>query len=136
VPDLVDACLDLLLDGATGLWHLANQGSVSWIELARMAADRAGLDAARIVTRKPEASKGIAPRPVYSVLGSERGLLLPTLESGLGRYFAEVDHRPCTPVRQPVALARPAPAKSVAERAGAAYEAFHRYNLPALHCVR
>src|SRR3954471_10498350 len=28
VPDLVNASLDLLIDGETGIWHLANQGAV------------------------------------------------------------------------------------------------------------
>ena len=30
VPDLTHAALDLLIDGEGGLWHLANQGAVSW----------------------------------------------------------------------------------------------------------
>jgi dTDP-4-dehydrorhamnose reductase len=30
-----------------------------------------------------------APRPRYSVLGSERGFLLPTLEAALDRYLVE-----------------------------------------------
>ena len=30
VPDLVNAALDLLIDGETGIWHLANRGAVSW----------------------------------------------------------------------------------------------------------
>src|SRR5205085_8825757 len=34
VPDLCHAALDLLIDGETGLWHLANQGAVSWVALA------------------------------------------------------------------------------------------------------
>ena len=38
VPDLVDACLDLLIDGESGLWHLANAGDVSWAEFAPQAA--------------------------------------------------------------------------------------------------
>lgn len=38
VRDLVNASLDLLIDGASGIWHLANDGDVSWSELARKAA--------------------------------------------------------------------------------------------------
>ena len=34
VPDLVHATLDLLLDDARGIWHLANPGAVTWSELA------------------------------------------------------------------------------------------------------
>ena len=33
-----------LLDGEKGIWHLTNQGAVSWHDLAREAAARAGLD--------------------------------------------------------------------------------------------
>lgn len=40
VPDLVQATLDLLLDGETGVWHLTNQGAVSWYDLAQDVADR------------------------------------------------------------------------------------------------
>ena len=38
VPDLVHANLDLLLDDARGIWHLANPGAVTWSELALIAA--------------------------------------------------------------------------------------------------
>jgi len=35
VPDLVNVALDLLIDGTDGIWHLANEGDISWSELAR-----------------------------------------------------------------------------------------------------
>ncbi|MDB5941767.1 MAG: putative b-glycosidase, Glycoside Hydrolase Family 1 [Ramlibacter sp.] len=89
VPDLVSASLDLLIDGESGLWHLANRGAVSWAELARMAAEVAGLDAG-LVSPLPAVSLGqIAPRPAYSALGSERGVLMPSLEDGLVRYLGD-----------------------------------------------
>jgi dTDP-4-dehydrorhamnose reductase len=88
VPDLVNACLDLLIDGECGLWHLANQGALSWAELARRAALLAGLDAG-LVEARPASSLGlVAPRPAYSALASERGSLLPPLESALTRYMS------------------------------------------------
>ncbi|HEU0135509.1 MAG TPA: SDR family oxidoreductase, partial [Allosphingosinicella sp.] len=34
VPDLCHAALDLLVDGETGLWHLANDGELSWFDFA------------------------------------------------------------------------------------------------------
>src|SRR3954470_20508702 len=49
VPDLVNASLDLLIDGETGIWHLANQGAVSWGELACRVAERGGFDPERVV---------------------------------------------------------------------------------------
>src|ERR1051325_5249871 len=43
VPDLVDASLDLLIDGERGVWHLSNRGALSWAELARLARRLAGV---------------------------------------------------------------------------------------------
>jgi dTDP-4-dehydrorhamnose reductase len=91
VPDLVDAVLDLLIDAERGVWHLANAGAVTWAELAREAAGRAGLDASLVIAQSGGALERMAPRPAYSVLGSERGALLPTLDDALGRYFTQYD---------------------------------------------
>lgn len=91
VPDLVHACLDLLLDGTSGIWHLANVGALTWADLARLAAERAGLSAAGVVGCPIESFGLAAARPRYSVLGSERGQLLPHLEDALDRYLREVD---------------------------------------------
>ena len=89
VPDLAGATLDLFIDGERGIWHLANRGQVSWAELARLAARRAGLSADRVEGRSLDQLNLPAPRPRYSVLGSERGFLLPTLEAALDRYLVE-----------------------------------------------
>jgi dTDP-4-dehydrorhamnose reductase len=89
VPDLVHATLDLLVDGESGIWHLANRGAVTWSSLAAMAAEAARLDT-RLVRAVPGASLGyIAVRPRFSALGSERGRLMPTLEEGIERYIRE-----------------------------------------------
>ncbi len=91
VPDLVGATLDLLIDGEHGVWHLANPGAITWAEFARYAASLAGLDASR-VTPRPTKSLGLAAlRPTYSVLGSERGRLLPPLENAVPRYLQECE---------------------------------------------
>lgn len=89
VPDLVNASLDLLIDGECGLWHLANKSAIAWAELARMAASLAGVDASRIEARPTRELGLTAPRPIYSVLGSERGVLLPSLDNAMSRYFDE-----------------------------------------------
>jgi dTDP-4-dehydrorhamnose reductase len=61
---------------------------VSWAQLACRAAELAGLDGG-LVGPRPGAALGLtAARPRYSVLGSERGTLLPPLEDALARYFA------------------------------------------------
>lgn len=89
VPDLVNGTLDLLIDGESGIWHLANRGAVSWSELACMAAEAARLDTG-LVQAVPGATLGwVAARPRFSALGSERGIVMPTLDDGLQRYLAE-----------------------------------------------
>ncbi|HYF62096.1 MAG TPA: sugar nucleotide-binding protein [Herpetosiphonaceae bacterium] len=87
LPDLVQATLDLLLDGETGIWHLANQGGMTWATLARQVASMSGLDAAGIEGRPRARLDWPARRPGYSVLGSERGQLLPALDTALARYL-------------------------------------------------
>jgi dTDP-4-dehydrorhamnose reductase len=95
VPELVNACLDLLIDGERGLWHLANSGAVTWAEFARLAARLAGLDASLVVGRPARLLGLAAPRPAYSALASERGAMLRPLEEALERYVRE---RACGPV--------------------------------------
>ena len=76
VPDLVHATLDLLLDEEKGIWHLTNQGAVSWHELACQVADRAKLDANRIIVPDDDVSTDTS-------LTSKRGLLLRPLEGAI-----------------------------------------------------
>jgi dTDP-4-dehydrorhamnose reductase len=83
VPDLVNVSLDLLIDEEHGVWHLANQGSYTWADLARLAADMASLDTSFVVPRPMQAFGWAAARPVYSVLGSKQGNLLPSVEARL-----------------------------------------------------
>jgi dTDP-4-dehydrorhamnose reductase len=82
VPDLAHAALDLLVDGAGGVWHLANQGAVSWFAFARLLAQAAGLDA-ESVRKAPEASQATR----ITALASERGRVMPSLEHGIDRYL-------------------------------------------------
>jgi dTDP-4-dehydrorhamnose reductase len=89
VPDLVEAALTLLVDGAEGLWHLANAGAVSWADLARCAAQRAGISTASLVGCPSAALALAACRPTNSALTSERGAMLPPLEEALARYVAD-----------------------------------------------
>ena len=79
VPDLVHAALDLLLDEETGIWHLTNQGAVSWHELAREAAAMAKVDRHRI-----RGANG-GPR-IDTSLSSSRGLLLRPLTQALDEF--------------------------------------------------
>jgi dTDP-4-dehydrorhamnose reductase len=92
VPDLAHAVLDLLVDGERGLWHVANPGAIAWSALAREAARLGGYDPGLV------RETGDAPA-LDTALTSERGVLLPPLESALDRFFrdSEVDwaqHQP------------------------------------------
>jgi dTDP-4-dehydrorhamnose reductase len=89
VPDLVHATLDLLVDDEKGIWHLTNQGSITWADFAYETAERIGLDDALIDAVPLQDLNYPARRPHNSVLGSEKGHLLPTLESALQRFFDE-----------------------------------------------
>jgi dTDP-4-dehydrorhamnose reductase len=89
VVDLVHAVLDLLVDGESGVWHLANRGAVTWAELAHLAAEVAGLKSGRIEAHPSHGLGRPARRPRYSVLGSERGALMPSLEDALQRFMQD-----------------------------------------------
>lgn len=86
VPDLVHEVLNLLIDGASGLWHLVNPGALSWNDLALRAARLAGYHE-DLITLPPA-------QPVLSTaLTSERAVLLPPLDGALERFLrdSEVD---------------------------------------------
>ncbi|WP_027483600.1 family 1 glycosylhydrolase [Deinococcus pimensis] len=89
LPDLVHTSLDLLIDGERGVWHLANQGASSWADVTRRLAELLNLPGDAIRDTPHETLGWIAPRPQFSVLRSERGLVMPTLESALERYAAD-----------------------------------------------
>ncbi|MEH2444292.1 MAG: family 1 glycosylhydrolase [Nostoc sp.] len=89
IPDLVHTSLDLLIDGEKGLWHLANKSAVAWSDLARLAAKKAGVSVSNLIACPTQELGWIAPRPAYSVLGSDRGELMPHLDSAISRYLEE-----------------------------------------------
>jgi dTDP-4-dehydrorhamnose reductase len=82
VPDLVHGVLDLLIDGGTGLWHITNPGAISWRDLAVRAAEGAGFSADRVAPAPDGA-------PLNTALATERGILLPPLESAIERFFRD-----------------------------------------------
>jgi dTDP-4-dehydrorhamnose reductase len=94
LPDLVNSCLDLLIDGESGLWHLSNVGAISWADLARTAARLAGVDDRAVEAVPAAAMQWRAQRPSFSALGSRRGALLPALDDALARYLADVGGAP------------------------------------------
>jgi dTDP-4-dehydrorhamnose reductase len=90
VPDLVNAALDLLIDGERGLWHLVNDGRLSWAELVRHAARLAKVSTAQLQSDSWRTFDLAARRPPFSVLASERGIVMPNLEDALARYVAAI----------------------------------------------
>src|SRR5215212_813112 len=86
VPELVHACLDLLIDGERGIWHLTNQGEVSWFDFANQFIRTAGLSDTYLRSAPLEHLPLVAKRPRYSVLSSERGLLLSDLQDAIYRF--------------------------------------------------
>lgn len=101
VPDLVHAALDLLLDGESGIRHLANPDPITWGDLARRVAKHANLNARLIDPWPATTFNYVARRPAYSALGTERGLVMPSLDDALGRYLLE--RRAATPEQAAVA---------------------------------
>ncbi|MDB4973181.1 MAG: hypothetical protein JWN48_1522, partial [Myxococcaceae bacterium] len=93
VPHLTHACLELLIDGARGIWHLANQEPVTWYQLAERAARLTGISTERLLACKIDELGMAARRPAYSVLSSERAWLMPLLDEGLAQYAAQVEGR-------------------------------------------
>jgi dTDP-4-dehydrorhamnose reductase len=93
IPDLVNASLDLLIDAESGIWHLSNPSEITWSELAIAVVQKFNMDSSLVIPT-PSCKLGyIAERPMYSVLGSERGILLPDLDHAINRYVREVDLR-------------------------------------------
>jgi dTDP-4-dehydrorhamnose reductase len=90
VPDLVHASLDLLIDGASGRWHLANAGGVSWADFARQVAIGAGLDPRRVEAWYEVQCDDCAHLPPLGTeLTSEKATLMPSFESALSRFLRE-----------------------------------------------
>lgn len=86
VPHLVHAALDLLVDGERGIWHLANQGAVTWHEFGRRVARAAGMPEELVTPCSTRELWGPAIRPPYSALGTVRGSLLPPLDEAIAAF--------------------------------------------------
>jgi dTDP-4-dehydrorhamnose reductase len=104
VPDLVNVTLDLLIDQASGIWHVSNGEPVTWADFARRAAEAAGVRADSLVPCRSDALHYRAARPAYSALGSARSTLMPSLADALRRYV-EACGEPGGPRAHPLAAA-------------------------------
>jgi dTDP-4-dehydrorhamnose reductase len=76
--------------GDVGILHTTGPGDCSWYELAIEVFHRAGMRT-RVVPTTSDRFPRPAPRPAYSVLGSERdpAIVLPPWHEGLDAYLAE-----------------------------------------------
>jgi dTDP-4-dehydrorhamnose reductase len=90
VPDLCHSVLDLLIDAETGLWHLSNDGAVSWAEFAERIAMACGLDSSLVERVSGEDLGWTAPRPERCALASERGSPMPSLDGAIERFAQAV----------------------------------------------
>jgi len=82
--DLARGTMQVLDDGLTGILHLANQGALSWFELARIVFEMGGFDSHAVEPCASSEFPRPAPRPANSVLNSERvGDVLPHFETEL-----------------------------------------------------
>jgi dTDP-4-dehydrorhamnose reductase len=89
VPELVNTAIDLVIDEANGIWHVANKGTISWAELALEVCRRSHYQTS-LITPVPYASMNkMALMPADSSLTSEHGQFLSTLERALDKYFNE-----------------------------------------------
>ena len=88
VPDLVNAALDLLIDGEHGIWHVANEGALTWHEFGCRLARETGLPEDLVIPCARHDLWTPAIRPPYSVLGSARGVLLPPLDTAIIAFAA------------------------------------------------
>jgi dTDP-4-dehydrorhamnose reductase len=86
VPDIAHRAIDLLIDGESGIWHLANDGALGWADFVEQAALSIGHDCRLVRRCRRSVLYELAPRPSNSALVSERGRALPTLENALARF--------------------------------------------------
>ena len=99
VPHLCDAVLDLLIDGATGLWHLAGDTPMSWYDFARRLAECCELDGGLIERVSPEMLGWVAERPLYAALGTSRGRRMPRLDVAIEQFRHRLPQLQRSPIR-------------------------------------
>lgn len=88
---LAPALVALAAAGHTGVFHGAGGGRCTWNDLASETFSRAGVDC-RATPTTSEAFKRPAPRPAWSVLGTERdpGVRLPPWTEGVQGHLDEI----------------------------------------------
>lgn len=94
VPHLCDTTLDLLIDAASGIWHLSNHAPLSWFAFAQQLAARCGMDSTLVQKSEPARPAAPATRPAYAALGTSRGVLLPSLDEAIDHFSWNIPPMP------------------------------------------
>ncbi len=94
VPHLVQASLDLLIDDAAGIWHLANKDCLTWYGFAKKIIRYTALNDEMLVAgyNMPTDAKS----PAFSALGSSKYNLMPSLDEAINHYFSTIQSKPET----------------------------------------
>jgi dTDP-4-dehydrorhamnose reductase len=92
--DLAKTTLKLLgLNAPSGVYHLANEGFMSWYDFARKILKFANLKN-QVIPLKGQATARELKRPRFSALAntqaSKLGIVMPTIEDGLKKYLKEI----------------------------------------------
>lgn len=89
--DLADALRALIATHAHGLYHVVDDGAVSWYDFAREAARQAAVEVA-IEPIEASAWKAAAVRPRFSALSTAKlagvGIAMPSWRAGIAAYLA------------------------------------------------
>ncbi len=93
LPEVLDHCLDLLIDGEAGVWHLTHQESLSCAEFVRLVARTAGLNFSLVEGKPAGDFTWQSQRPRLSALATERGALLKPISRGIDNFLAQYQRR-------------------------------------------
>ncbi|MDQ6762780.1 MAG: sugar nucleotide-binding protein, partial [Bacteroidota bacterium] len=108
VPHLAEALLTLLIDDEKGIWHLANEGAITWKDFAVRIAAMAGYNPGLINGKSMQQINNRATIPLYSVLASKRGSLMPSLDQAINCFFKEC-------ITLPTCVLLPQPRENIAD---------------------
>ena len=102
VIDAAEATRQILERGIEpGLYHLVNSGRCTWLEFAREAAVRLGVEGRLVPVRMGDFQMA-AERPLYCALSNDKlaaaGVAMPTWQDALGRYLDRLRHDLAHPV--------------------------------------
>ncbi len=89
LPDLIDTTLDLLTNKESGIWHISNDGEVTPQEFALTIIAQFQPDYTPDFIKVDKHDK--APRPTYSVIKSNRGIILPSLTNAIERFVDSME---------------------------------------------